>query len=54
MAQGSQDSSDGIVTMLQTGQLRGHGLIPDRGMQVFSSPHHPNQLWGPSSLLSNG
>jgi hypothetical protein len=30
------------------------GLIPGRGREFFSSPPHPDQLWGPLSHLSNG
>jgi len=29
-------------------------LSPGRGWEFFSSPLHPDQLWGPLSLLSNG
>jgi len=28
--------------------------IPGRGYKFFSSPLHPDWLWGPCSLLSNG
>jgi len=27
---------------------------PGRGWEFFSSPWHPDQIWGPPSLLSNG
>jgi hypothetical protein len=30
------------------------GLIPGRDKRFFSSPQHPDRLWGPSSDLSNG
>jgi hypothetical protein len=30
------------------------GLILGRGQRVFSSPNHPDQLWGPPSFLFNG
>jgi hypothetical protein len=50
---GSWDSAVGIAT--------GYGL-DDREVKVgvpvesriFSSPHRPDQLWGPPNLLSNG
>jgi len=31
----------------------GRGSIPGRDWEFFSSPPHPNWLWGPPSLLSN-
>jgi hypothetical protein len=48
---GSRDSSFGI--------LMGYGLdswvsIPGRGKRFFSTPHHPDWLWGQLSLLYNG
>jgi hypothetical protein len=47
---GSQDSSGGI----QMGyRLDSWGLIPGRSKRFFYSPHHPDQLWSPPSLLSN-
>jgi hypothetical protein len=24
------------------------------GVRIFTSPNHPNRLWGPPNLLSNG
>jgi hypothetical protein len=47
----SWDSSDSIVMM-------GYGLdgrvsISGRGKRFLSSPQHLDQLWGPTSLLSN-
>jgi hypothetical protein len=30
------------------------GSSPDRGWELFSSPLHPDLLWGPPSLLFNG
>jgi hypothetical protein len=30
------------------------GSSPDRGWEFFSSALHPDRLWGPLSLLSNG
>ena len=44
----SWDSSVGIVTRLQSGHVNIHGSIPGRGNK------HPDRLWGPPSLLSNG
>jgi hypothetical protein len=35
-------------------RLDGQGSIPSRGKRFFSSPQHPDQLWGLPSLLSNG
>jgi len=43
---------DGIV---QSGyQLDDCDLIPSGGMNDFFLPSHPEQLWGPYSLLSSG
>jgi hypothetical protein len=50
---GSRDSAVSIAT--------GHGLddgevtvrVPIES-RIFSSPRHPDQFWGPPSLLSNG
>jgi hypothetical protein len=44
------DNSVGIVTGCC---LDGLGSIPSSA-RFFSSPQHPDQLWGPLSLLSNG
>jgi hypothetical protein len=30
------------------------GSNPRRGTRFFSSPHHPDRLWSPPSLLTNG
>jgi hypothetical protein len=49
LMQKSRDSSVGIVM--------GYGLddtIPGGGWEILSSPPHPERLWGPPSLLSNG
>jgi Fe-S-cluster containining protein len=32
----------------------GRGSISDRGKIFFSTPQHPDGLWGPASLLYNG
>jgi hypothetical protein len=34
--------------------LDGPGSIPDRGKRFFFSTQHPDRLWCPPSLLSNG
>jgi hypothetical protein len=48
MVQGRQDSSDSIVTILQTGQHKNQGSNPYRGMKVSSTasklPLGPTQL----------
>jgi hypothetical protein len=46
----SQDTSVGIVMGYG---LDGLGLIPG-SERFFSSPPHPDRLWGPSIRLSNG
>jgi hypothetical protein len=33
---------------------RGVGVLLSVGSRIFSSPHRPDRLWGPPSLLSNG
>jgi hypothetical protein len=38
---------------LRAGWPRGRVLVPV-GSRIFSSPHHPDQLWGPPSLLYKG
>jgi hypothetical protein len=46
------DSSVGIATGYE---LNGRGSIPDKGLGLFSStPQHPDQLWVPTSHISNG
>jgi hypothetical protein len=47
----SQYSSVSISTGYGMDSL---GSIPGRGNRFFSTPQHPDQLWDPSSLLSNG
>jgi hypothetical protein len=47
----SQDSS--VVQRWATCWMIG-GSSPCRGWEIFSSPLHPDQLWGPPSLLSYG
>jgi hypothetical protein len=34
--------------------MHGWGSITSRGKRLFSSPRHPDQLWGSSIVLSNG
>jgi hypothetical protein len=47
---GSQDSS---VSIVMGYRLEGLGSIPGSA-RFFSSLQHPDRLWGPLSLLSNG
>jgi hypothetical protein len=47
----SRDSLVGIATRYG---LEGRGSIPGRGEICFFTPQHPDRLWGPPSLLSNG
>jgi hypothetical protein len=47
----SRDSSVVIVTGYR---LEGLDSIPVRGRNFFSFPQRPDQLWGPTSLLSKG
>jgi hypothetical protein len=49
----SWDSVVGIETAYGMDD-RGVGVQVPVGSRIFSSPHHPDQLWGPPSLLSNG
>jgi hypothetical protein len=42
-----------IVGIATGYRLDGWGSIPARDKRVFSSPQHPDRLWGPPSLLSN-
>jgi hypothetical protein len=44
---------DGSVSMVMGYRMNSHGSIPGKGKRVFPSPHHPDRLWSPSSLLSN-
>jgi len=45
-----QDNKDGILAKLWGGQLKN----PGRHKRYFSSPKHPDWLWGPPSLLFSG
>jgi hypothetical protein len=49
-------SRDSIVSIVTAYGLddRGVGVQVLVGSRIFSSPRHPDQLWGPPSLVSNG
>jgi hypothetical protein len=49
----SRDSAVGIATGYGLDDL-GVGVRVPVGSRIFCSPHLPNRLWGPPSLLSNG
>jgi hypothetical protein len=49
----SRDSSAGIETGYGLDDRMIGGSNPDRGWKFFSTPPHPDQIWGPPSLLSN-
>jgi hypothetical protein len=42
------------VSIVSDYRLDDQGSIPGRGREFFLLPLRPDQLWGPSSLLSNG
>jgi hypothetical protein len=44
---------DGSAGMVTGYRMNGQGFNSWQGKRVFSSPHHLDQLWSPSSLLSN-
>jgi hypothetical protein len=48
----SRDSVVGIVTGYRLDD-RGVGVLVPVGSRIFSSPHRPDRLWVPPSLLSN-
>jgi hypothetical protein len=50
---GSRDSVVGIANGYGLDD-RGVGVRVPVGSRIFSSPHRPERLWGPPSLLSNG
>jgi hypothetical protein len=50
---GSQDGSVSIVNRLWAGWVRYQGSVPNRINRFVSSLRHPDQLWDPSSFLSN-
>jgi hypothetical protein len=50
---GSRDSAVSIVTGYGLDD-RGVGVRIPVGSRIFSSPQHPEWLWDPPSLLSNG
>ena len=45
----SHDSVVRIETRLRVQQLRNQGLTLRKDKELFSSPNHANQLWGPSN-----
>jgi hypothetical protein len=49
----SRDSAVGIATGYGL-EDRGVGVQVPVGSRIFSSPRHPDRLWGPPSLLFNG
>jgi hypothetical protein len=49
----SQDSVVGIAIGYGLDD-QGVGVQVPVGSRIFSSPHHPDRLWGPPSLLCNG
>jgi hypothetical protein len=50
---GSQDSIVGIATGYELDD-RGAGVQVPVGSRIFSSPHHPDWVWGPPNLLHSG
>jgi hypothetical protein len=48
-----RDSVVGIATGYRLND-RGVGVRVPIGSKIFSSPRHPDQLWSPTNLLSNG
>jgi hypothetical protein len=48
----SRDNVVGIATGYRLDD-RGVGVRVQVGSRIVSSPHHPDRLWGPPSLLSN-
>jgi hypothetical protein len=52
-AEVSRDSAVGIATGYKLDD-RGVGIRVPVDSKIFSSPHRPDRLWGPPSLLSNG
>jgi hypothetical protein len=53
VARMSRDSSVGTATGYGLDD-RGVGVGVPVGSRIFSSPHRPDRLWGPPTLLSNG
>jgi hypothetical protein len=41
------------VSIAMSYKLDSQVLIPGRGKRFFCTPEHPDQLWGPHSLLYN-
>jgi hypothetical protein len=50
IADGSRDSSVGIVFGLRAGRPRNCDLIPGRGKRYFFPPKRSDRLFGPPSL----
>jgi hypothetical protein len=50
---GSPDRAVGIAIVYGLDD-RGFGVPVPTGSRIFSSPHRPNRLYGPPSLLSSG
>jgi hypothetical protein len=50
---GSRHIAVGIATGYGL-EDRGVGVPVPVGSRIFSSPHRPDRLWGPPSLLSDG
>jgi hypothetical protein len=42
----NQENTDGIVMRLRAGKMRNCGTIPSRFKRYFSSPQHPDLIWG--------
>jgi hypothetical protein len=49
-------SRDSVVSIVNGYGLddRRVGVLVSVGSRIFSSPHRPDRLWVPASLLSNG
>jgi hypothetical protein len=49
-------SRDSVVSIANGYRLDNKGVIVrvPVGSRIFSSPHHPDWLWGPPNLLPNG
>jgi hypothetical protein len=48
-----QDSVVGIASGYGLNE-GGFGVQVPVGSRIFSSPHHPDRLWGPPNLIFNG
>jgi hypothetical protein len=45
---------DSSVDIVKGYGLDGRDSIPGKGKIFFFTPHRPDRLWGPPSLVSNG